>query len=93
MIQVEGAEVGQFNALSVVELGEIAFGQPSRITASVVLGLEGLIDIEREARLGGPIDISPVGGAYCVANPRWETCVASVLAYCPQLKRGLAASK
>jgi predicted ATP-dependent protease len=31
------------------------FGQPSRITASVALGQEGLIDIEREAKLGGPI--------------------------------------
>jgi predicted ATP-dependent protease len=43
------------NGLSVIELGDIAFGQPSRITVSVGLGREGLIDIEREAEMGGPI--------------------------------------
>jgi predicted ATP-dependent protease len=47
--------VGQVNGLSVVGLGDIAFGQPSRITASIALGREGVIDIEREAKLGGPI--------------------------------------
>jgi predicted ATP-dependent protease len=38
----------------VIDLGDIAFGHPSRITASVGVGREGLIDIEREAKLGGP---------------------------------------
>ncbi|MGA9351834.1 MAG: ATP-binding protein [Anaerolineae bacterium] len=55
MIDVVGEEVGQVNGLSVISLGDIAFGQPSRITASIGLGREGLIDIEREAKLGGPI--------------------------------------
>jgi predicted ATP-dependent protease len=36
-------------------LGDIAFGQPNRITVSVGLGREGIIDIEREAKMGGPI--------------------------------------
>lgn len=55
MIDVDGSKVGQVNGLSVVSLGDAAFGQPSRITASVGLGRGGLIDIEREANLGGPL--------------------------------------
>ena len=55
MIDAVGEEVGQVNGLSVSSLGDIAFGRPSRITASIGLGREGLIDIEREAKLGGPI--------------------------------------
>jgi lon-related putative ATP-dependent protease len=55
MIDVEGTKVGQVNGLSVIDLGDIAFGRPSRITASVTVGEEGVIDIEREAKLGGPI--------------------------------------
>jgi predicted ATP-dependent protease len=37
----------------VIDLGDFAFGKPTRITASVGVGREGLIDIEREAKLGG----------------------------------------
>ena len=54
-IVVSGEEVGQVNGLSVIELGDIAFGQPSRITATIGIGREGLIDIEKEADLSGPI--------------------------------------
>ncbi|HMD87786.1 MAG TPA: AAA family ATPase [Anaerolineaceae bacterium] len=54
MIDVQGERVGQINGLSVLELGDIEFGMPSRITVSVGVGREGLIDIEREAKLGGP---------------------------------------
>ncbi len=53
MIEVQGKKVGQVNGLAVVDLGDFSFGRPSRITASVGLGREGLIDIEREAKLGG----------------------------------------
>lgn len=55
MIDVAGEEVGQVNGLSVISLGDITFGRPSRITASIGLGREGLIDIERVAKLGGPL--------------------------------------
>jgi predicted ATP-dependent protease len=55
MIDAGGEEVGQVNGLSVIDLGDFAFGRPTRITASVGLGREGLIDIEREAKLGGPL--------------------------------------
>lgn len=54
-IDVSGEKVGQVNGLAVVDLGDIAFGRPNRITASVEPGRDGLIDIEREAKLGGPI--------------------------------------
>ena len=55
MIDAEGEKVGQVNGLAVIDLGDFAFGRPSRITASAGVGREGLIDIEREAKLGGPI--------------------------------------
>jgi lon-related putative ATP-dependent protease len=54
-IDVTNESVGQVNGLSVMEMGDISFGRPSRITASIGLGREGLVDIEREAKLGGPI--------------------------------------
>jgi predicted ATP-dependent protease len=55
MIDVAGEKVGQINALSVLAVGDYAFGQPNRLTASVAPGRSGVIDIEREAKLGGPI--------------------------------------
>ncbi len=55
LIDTDGARVGQVNGLAVLSLGDFEFGQPSRITASVALGREGIIDIEREAKLGGQI--------------------------------------
>lgn len=54
-IDVDGKKCGQVNGLSVIQMGDIEFGQPNRITVSIGLGREGLIDIEREAKLGGPI--------------------------------------
>ncbi|MDH5794717.1 MAG: AAA family ATPase [Candidatus Bathyarchaeota archaeon] len=55
LIDTEGEAVGQVNGLSVMSLGDFAFGRPSRVTASIGIGREGVIDIEREAKLGGPI--------------------------------------
>ncbi|MFH0847445.1 MAG: ATP-binding protein [Chloroflexota bacterium] len=54
-IDTDGEKAGQVNGLSVIELGDFAFGRPSRITASIGVGREGLIDIERESKLGGPL--------------------------------------
>jgi lon-related putative ATP-dependent protease len=53
-IETDGEAVGQVNGLSVVSLGTVAFGQPSRITAQVRLGRGEVVDIEREVELGGP---------------------------------------
>jgi lon-related putative ATP-dependent protease len=55
LIQVEGAAVGQVNGLSVVDLGDYAFGHPSRITAAVAPGQRGVVSLEREVELSGPI--------------------------------------
>jgi lon-related putative ATP-dependent protease len=55
VIDTSGETVGQLNALSVMELGGLAFGRPTRITARVRLGKGEVIDIEREVELGGPI--------------------------------------
>ncbi|MDP2729952.1 MAG: AAA family ATPase [Dehalococcoidales bacterium] len=55
MIDTEGAVVGQVNGLSVYSLGDISFGKPSRITAKTFLGRGGVINIERESQLSGPI--------------------------------------
>jgi len=54
-IDTHGEETGQVNGLAVIDMGDFAFGKPSRITASLGLGREGLVDIEREARLGGKL--------------------------------------
>ena len=53
LIDSEGARVGQVNGLSVYDLGEYAFGKPSRITAQTSMGKAGIINIEREADLSG----------------------------------------
>jgi lon-related putative ATP-dependent protease len=55
LIGTEDEAVGQVNGLSVSGLGDFEFGTPSRVTASLGLGREGVIDIEREAKMGGPI--------------------------------------
>ena len=57
MVDTEGEKIGQINGLSVLSLGSVSFGRPSRITARVRMGLGGsrVMDIEREVDLGGPI--------------------------------------
>ena len=53
MIDVETDVVGQVNALAVFQIGDISFGRPSRITAETYMGKQGVINIEREAKLSG----------------------------------------
>jgi lon-related putative ATP-dependent protease len=55
LIDTEREAIGQVNGLSVMSLGDFSFGAPSRVTVSIGLGREGIVDIQREARLGGPI--------------------------------------
>ena len=54
-IATAGTATGQVNGLAVADLGEAAFGKPARITARVRMGSAGVVDIEREAKLGGPV--------------------------------------
>jgi lon-related putative ATP-dependent protease len=55
LIDTEGARVGQVNGLAVIGLGAFSFGHPTRISARVSLGKGDVVDIEREAKLGGPL--------------------------------------
>jgi predicted ATP-dependent protease len=55
LIDTKGTGIGQVNGLSVLNLGDISFGRPVRITATVNPGKGGVIAIEREAELSGPI--------------------------------------
>tara|TARA_R110002126_G_scaffold7828_24_gene37902 strand:+ start:11044 stop:13470 length:2427 start_codon:yes stop_codon:yes gene_type:complete len=55
LIETKGKVVGQVNGLSVISIGELSFGKPSRITANVRLGRGEVIDIERQVELGGPL--------------------------------------
>jgi predicted ATP-dependent protease len=54
-LDTTGSRVGVVNGLSVFSAGDVEFGQPMRITAVVGIGREGIIDVEREAQLGGSI--------------------------------------
>ncbi|TNE82911.1 MAG: ATP-dependent protease, partial [Gammaproteobacteria bacterium] len=55
LVDTSGARVAQINGLSVYQLGEYAFGGPTRITAKARLGSGKVLDIEREVKLGGNI--------------------------------------
>ena len=55
LVDVEGERVGQINGLAVLQIGDFSFGRPNRITARVRLGSGRVTDIEREAKLGGPL--------------------------------------
>jgi predicted ATP-dependent protease len=75
-IDTAGAVVGQINGLAVHSLGDFSFGRPSRITARVRLGKGEVIDIERQAEMGGPIHSKGVlilsgflGGRYAAERP------------------------
>ncbi len=76
LIDTSGSRVAQVNGLSVYVLGDASFGRPSRITARVRPGAGKLVDIEREAELGGPIHSKGVlilggflAGRYALAAP------------------------
>jgi len=76
VVDTQGMKSGQINGLSVVQIGKLVFGQPSRITATARLGKGEVIDIEREARLGGNIHSKAVmivsnfiGSRYARENP------------------------
>lgn len=55
LIDTEGARVGQINGLSVLSIGDLSFGRPTRISARIGIGAGRVLDIEREVELGGPL--------------------------------------
>ena len=54
-IETDGAKIGQINGLSILMTGDYEFGKPNRITATVSVGREGVVAIERESKLSGNI--------------------------------------
>jgi predicted ATP-dependent protease len=50
-----GEAVGRANGLSVTLFGDYEFGLPHQISCTVGVGHGGILDLEREAQLGGPI--------------------------------------
>ncbi|SPJ14188.1 putative ATP-dependent protease [Syntrophobacter sp. SbD2] len=52
-IETEGEKVGQVNGLAVLMAGDHVFGKPSRITATVSVGREGMVSIDRESKMSG----------------------------------------
>lgn len=54
-IATRGEAIGQINGLAANIIGDLVFGHPVRLTATVAMGEGEMIDIEREVQLGGPI--------------------------------------
>lgn len=55
LISTEERVIGQVNGLSVMNIGDYAFGKPSRVTATTFAGDKGIINIEREVEMSGSI--------------------------------------
>lgn len=55
LIQTKGKTVGQVNGLTVLSVGSESFGMPSRITAQTYIGKKGILNIEQQVRLSGPL--------------------------------------
>ncbi len=76
LVNTDGEAVGQVNGLSVLQLGDYAFGKPTRVSARTFVGRGAIVDIEREVELGGPIHSKGVlilsgylGGQYATEAP------------------------
>lgn len=75
-IATSGHVIGQVNCLSIQEVGDFSFGHPGRITARTYLGDSGVIHIERETDMSGPLHQKGVltlsaylGGTYAQHQP------------------------
>lgn len=76
LMETSGEAVGQIKGLSVIDLGDHAFGQPGRITARTYMGDNGVVNIERETDMAGPIHnkglltlVGYLGGKYAQDQP------------------------
>ncbi|MBN2126215.1 MAG: AAA family ATPase [Deltaproteobacteria bacterium] len=54
-VETEGWRIGQINGISILMTGDHEFGRPNRITATVSVGREGVVAIERESKMSGNI--------------------------------------
>jgi predicted ATP-dependent protease len=55
LISLQGSRVGQINGLTQIDLGDWRFGLPVRVSARTHAGTKGLLNIEREVEMSGPI--------------------------------------
>ena len=76
LLSTAGEEIGQINALSVSQIGEHVFGQASRVTVRTYVGTSGVVQIDREVALAGPIHnkgiltlVGYLGGQYAADHP------------------------
>lgn len=53
LISFRGSRVGQVNGLAIYDMGDYAFGKPSRITCETSVGQGGILNIERESGFSG----------------------------------------
>jgi predicted ATP-dependent protease len=76
LVTIDGGAPGQVNGLSVLMLGDYAFGRPSRVTARTFVGGRGVVNIERETQMSGRIHTKGVltlsaylGGKFAQRRP------------------------
>jgi predicted ATP-dependent protease len=55
LLDVTGTAVGRINGLTVIALPDYSFGHPVRLTAVTGPGRRGVVSIEREVEMSGPI--------------------------------------
>lgn len=55
LISLQGSRAGQINGLTQIDLGDWRFGLPVRVSARTHAGTKGLLNIEREVEMSGPI--------------------------------------
>jgi predicted ATP-dependent protease len=55
LIAIHGEKTGQINGLTQMDLGDYRFGFPVRVSARTYAGEHGLVNIEREVEMSGPI--------------------------------------
>jgi predicted ATP-dependent protease len=55
LITLQGERTGQLNAMTQMDMGDHRFGFPVRVSARTFAGDDGLLNIEREVEMSGPI--------------------------------------
>lgn len=55
IVDIKGCRVGEVNGLTVIDYGDFSFGKQTRITVTTFVGKDGIINIEREAKMSGNI--------------------------------------
>ena len=53
LINTSGYKIGEINGLTIMQIGDFAFGKPSKITVNTYTGKTGVVNVEREVDLSG----------------------------------------